>query len=498
MPRARRLAAALIAPLVVVVALASGSAVARADSTTLGRTTIGAAAAGGGSGFIAVSGPYALSSATPLVGLSGYLRGGVSAQGIRVVVYADSGGQPGNLVAVSQQVTIAAGQPAGWAAFPLSGSPTLPAGGYWLGYWLSGSSVQLYYDDVPGSGRYVAASYSGTGSPPAGFGGGSSSTLAFSLYATLGSTSTAPVNTALPQITGTTSQGQQLSAGIGTWSGSPTGYAYQWRRCDTSGAGCTDIAGATGSIYTLIAADVGSTVRVGVAAANANGSTPATSTQTTVVQSNVAGTTLGRTSIGALKATGGSGYVAVSGPYSLGAAATLTKLSGYIAGGGSPLQLRAVVYADNGSGRPGALVTAGSQVTVSAGAAAGWVDLPVAGAPSLDAGEYWLGYWFGGSSGQEYYGDVTNAGRYAAVPTRPPGARRRASAPAQARRSPSRCTRRSPRLRPRRRTSPSPARPGASRPRRRSRPRRSPATSARSRTGPRTSSTSPISRRTAR
>ena len=72
-------------------------------------------------------------------------------------------------------MTIAAGQAAGWVDFPLTSPPILAAGKYWLGYWFSGSGVQVYYDDVPGSGRYVAASYSGTGSPPASFGNGSTS-----------------------------------------------------------------------------------------------------------------------------------------------------------------------------------------------------------------------------------------------------------------------------------------------------------------------------------
>ena len=152
----------------------------------LGRTIPGAAAAGGGSGFIAVSGPYTLSSTAPLTALTGYLRGGSSTQPIRTLIYTDSGGQPDTLVAASQQVTIAAGQAAGWVDFPLTSSPTLRSGKYWLGYWFGGSGVEVYYDDVSGSGRYVPVFYSATGAPPISFGNGSGSSLAFSLYATLG------------------------------------------------------------------------------------------------------------------------------------------------------------------------------------------------------------------------------------------------------------------------------------------------------------------------
>lgn len=45
-------------------------------------------------------------------------------------------------------------------------------------------------------------------------------------------------------------------------------FAYQWRRCDSSGNGCVDIVGATAGTYTLSGADVGFTVRVAVTATN--------------------------------------------------------------------------------------------------------------------------------------------------------------------------------------------------------------------------------------
>jgi hypothetical protein len=93
----------------------------------------------------------------------------------------------------------------------------------------------------------------------------------------------APTNTTLPPISGTAIEGQTLSADNGSWTGNPTSYSHQWRRCDSGGANCADISGATDSSYALTSADVDSTIRVAVTATNAGGSTSATSRATAVV-----------------------------------------------------------------------------------------------------------------------------------------------------------------------------------------------------------------------
>jgi hypothetical protein len=93
----------------------------------------------------------------------------------------------------------------------------------------------------------------------------------------------APANTVLPAITGTAVERQTVSASTGTWSGSPTSYAYQWEDCNTAGEACSDIGGATSSTYELVSSDVGHTVRVVVSAANPGGSTPASSPATATV-----------------------------------------------------------------------------------------------------------------------------------------------------------------------------------------------------------------------
>jgi hypothetical protein len=98
----------------------------------------------------------------------------------------------------------------------------------------------------------------------------------------------APVNTTAPALSGYAGQGQTLTTTNGAWSNSPTSFAYQWLRCDTSGANCVAIASATAATYKLAGADVGATVVASVTATNGSGSSTATSTATGVVRGDLA------------------------------------------------------------------------------------------------------------------------------------------------------------------------------------------------------------------
>ena len=104
----------------------------------------------------------------------------------------------------------------------------------------------------------------------------------------------APTNTAEPRITGSAAAGQTLSASQGTWTGSPTSFAYQWVRCPSNGglptgANCAVIGGATTSQYVVATADVGFRLRVRVTAANADGSATVASNATSRVTAPDAG-----------------------------------------------------------------------------------------------------------------------------------------------------------------------------------------------------------------
>jgi hypothetical protein len=89
-----------------------------------------------------------------------------------------------------------------------------------------------------------------------------------------------PSNTAPPTTSGTAKVGQTLTASDGTWSNSPTSFAYQWLRCNGGGNNCVSVANGTQKTYTLVGADAGHTIRVRVTATNADGSSSAESAQT--------------------------------------------------------------------------------------------------------------------------------------------------------------------------------------------------------------------------
>ena len=97
----------------------------------------------------------------------------------------------------------------------------------------------------------------------------------------------APVATARPSISGSSLQGNTLTATNGAWNGAtPTNFTYQWLRCDATGAGCRPITDGTSQTYSTTSLDVGNTLRVLVTASNANGSSSSISHQSSTIRSS--------------------------------------------------------------------------------------------------------------------------------------------------------------------------------------------------------------------
>ena len=97
-----------------------------------------------------------------------------------------------------------------------------------------------------------------------------------------GARKVAPSNTSPPTISGTAHEGDTLTAGSGSWSGTaPINFAYRWQRCDAAGGNCVDVR--RGSAYRVAAADAGATLRFVVVASNEAGQQTAISPPTAVV-----------------------------------------------------------------------------------------------------------------------------------------------------------------------------------------------------------------------
>jgi hypothetical protein len=119
----------------------------------------------------------------------------------------------------------------------------------------------------------------------------------------------APQNTALPTITGTPQDNHTLAARPGNWvSSTDVNFSYQWQRCNSSGASCGNIGGASKQEYEVTSHDVGDRLRVVVTARNKDGSSNAISAPTDVVKAandNGGGNDNGKLPDGAVKESNG-------------------------------------------------------------------------------------------------------------------------------------------------------------------------------------------------
>jgi hypothetical protein len=73
----------------------------------------------------------------------------------------------------------------------------------------------------------------------------------------------------IPYVSGAAAHGSQLSCTQGNWVGTPTSYAYQWKRNGTTNVGTS------ANTYTTVVGDVGTSIGCVVTATNATGSTAA-------------------------------------------------------------------------------------------------------------------------------------------------------------------------------------------------------------------------------
>lgn len=106
-----------------------------------------------------------------------------------------------------------------------------------------------------------------------------------------------PRNTSAPVITGDAAAGAELTVSAGSWSPALTSEQRQWVRCDSSGNGCLNIDGATGSTYVVRSSDVGHRLRVLVTGTDSGGRTPVSTSATSIVSGAVTTTATTTTTV---------------------------------------------------------------------------------------------------------------------------------------------------------------------------------------------------------
>ena len=274
-----------------------------ASTTVLGGVKVdGSTIAVSGSGVISVpalGAPVIIAASPPISPIVGslwfdnvgaalylYYDDGTSRQWIPVVNQVSAGGSapalaPGNTVLPAISGTTTVGSTLTTTNGTWTGSPTSYTY-QWLrnSVAISGAIASTYV--LTGADTSMAISCqvtatNSTGSTPA-----NSNVLSIPAIA--------PVNTALPTISGVGAVGNNLSCSTGAWNNTPTGFTYQWKR------GGANISGATSSAYTLVVADATTSITCAVTASNAAGNATATSSPLTiaaVVPINLAIPTLG-------------------------------------------------------------------------------------------------------------------------------------------------------------------------------------------------------------
>jgi hypothetical protein len=201
------------------------------------------------------------------------------------------------------QATFKAGPPVNTArptitGEPRAGSPLTGSEGSWEAaasfafQWLrcsgstcspiAGATGQTYTPTVADEGQQLRLDVTATG-------GGGETTASSELTAGVkaGPLPPPPVPAILtpPVISGEARDTETLTGTNGIWAWVPVAFGYQWLRCQSAAGGeCAPIAGANSASYRVTRADVGSTMRLQVAARNSAGFGTAVSAPTGIVQ----------------------------------------------------------------------------------------------------------------------------------------------------------------------------------------------------------------------
>jgi hypothetical protein len=219
--------------------------------------------------------------------LSVYIALGSKAKTLVAGAYSSRGAHPHSLIG---SASLSSPKTGAWDTVRVKPFAVKTGRSYWIAVLGRGGTLNLRYrghggqctseQSLKGKMRRLPASWKGRrvhGCQLSAYAGGTPSTSG-------GPPPTpAPQSSGLPKLSGEAAEGHMLTTTNGSWTNGPSSYSYGWEDCDSSGGGCSKIAGAGSSSYLLRASDVGHTIRSVVTAANAGGSGSASSAQSGVV-----------------------------------------------------------------------------------------------------------------------------------------------------------------------------------------------------------------------
>jgi hypothetical protein len=176
-------------------------------------------------------------------------------------------------------------------------------------------------------------------------------------------------------------------------------------RCDTAGANCAALSGASHANYIPTASDVGQTLRLQVTATNATKAVSLSSTPTAVVQSGPAVVQVGDTSTGFT-----SVYVRttteLSSIFTAASSGTTTDFEFFARGAGGTQIFTPKIYSVT-NGAKGALLATGTAITVPMGTNGQWYVSQLSGVHLAAGAQYVLALDPSGAN-STYVGAETN------------------------------------------------------------------------------------------
>jgi hypothetical protein len=204
-----------------------------------------------------------------------YVSRSNKATGLQVGIYSNAAGKPSSRLASGSKSGLRKGA---WNDVTVSSTAITAGATYWVA--LLGSGGNLYFRD---GGSALSYGQNASSLPSSWTGAATFASGAASVYVNGTAAGppppVGPQNTGAPMISGTSQQGDMLSAATGTWSGdTPMTFTYRWSD------------GTTGSTDTLTSADVTKMISVTVTATNDGGTASAISASVGPVTASGGGT----------------------------------------------------------------------------------------------------------------------------------------------------------------------------------------------------------------